>query len=256
MSQAADHDPRLADSAGQPWKGRHFESHGYERDDGAASAALIGALTAFREGRAGQADVVDAVRTARLLVPLVAHAGEEGHTAEGLRVDKTQELSLVTVAGPDGRTVLPVFSSVEALARWNPAARPIPVASRRAALAAAAERTDVLVLDPASPTEFAVRRPALWAIAQDTPWSPAAESPEVLAAFRSSVAGEASVTAIALAAGDPDARLAAPEVVVELSLVPGLDAAALTALLGRLQGSWAADEVIAGAVDSMAVRLR
>lgn len=256
MSPDAEHDPHLADSAGQPWKGRHFESHGYESDDGAASAALIGALTAFREGRAGQADVVDAVRSARLLVPLVAYAGDEGLTAEGLRVDKTQELSLVTVAGPDGRTVLPVFSSVEALSVWNPTARPIPVASRRAALAAAAEQTDVMVLDPASPTEFAVRRPALWAIAQDAPWTPAAESPEVLAGFRGSVAKESAVTGVAVAAGDPDARLAAPEVVVELSLVPGLDAAALSALLGRLQESWASDEVIAGAVDSLAVRLR
>jgi hypothetical protein len=216
---------------------------------------LISAIARFREGHATQNAVVDAVRGVRLLVPLVAHAGDEGVTDAGLRVDKTQELSLVTVSGPDGRRVLPAFTSVEALATWNPKARPIPVAARRAALAAAAEDTELIVLDPGSPTEFALRRPAVWAIAQDLPWLPVVADPEVGAAFERSIADEPAVAALRLVAGDPDARLSGRELVVVLALLPGLDQVALGALIGRLQASWAADATIAERVDSLGVKL-
>lgn len=246
----------FADSAGQPWQGRHFESHGAPSDDdGSAPPELISAVTAFRAGETTPDAVVDAVRSVRLLVPLIAHAGDEGVTDAGLRVDKTQELSIVTVAGPDGRTVLPAFTSVQALAAWNPAARPIPVAAPRIALAAVAEGTELIVLDPASETEFALRRPAVWAIARSLPWLPAAADPEVAAAFESSVADEPAVAALRLVAGDPGYRMLGPDVVVVLALLPGLDRAALGALTSRLQERWAAHPLIAERVDSLGVRL-
>ncbi|WP_066042996.1 SseB family protein [Herbiconiux solani] len=248
-----------ADSAGQPWKGRHFEAHagapGDEPDDGTAPPALLVALERFRAGTATQGEVVDALRSVRVLVPLVAHAGDEGLTDAGLRVDKTQELSLVTVGGPDGRTVLPAFSSVTALSAWNPKARPIPVDARRAALAAAAEGTELIVLDPGSPTEFALRRPAVWALAQDTPWQPAVDDPAVIGAFERSIQGEPVVAGILVIAGDAQARLSAPELVVVLALAPGLDQQQLQSLVASLQENWAADEVIANRVDSLSVRL-
>jgi len=199
--------------------------------------------------------VVDALRDVRLLVPLVAHAGDEGLTDAGLRVDKTQELSLVTVAGPDGRTVLPAFTSVTALSAWNPTARPIPVAARRAALAAAAEGTELIVLDPASPTEFGLRRPMVWAVAQDQPWLPAADDPEVSAAFERSVAAEPAVAGLRVVAGDPGATLRGRELVVVLALEAGLGKAELDALVARLQEAWADSDVIAARVDSLGVRL-
>ncbi|WP_368496653.1 SseB family protein [Herbiconiux sp. A18JL235] len=250
-------DPHLADSAGQPWKGRHFAAHDttHDTDDGAAPPLLLAALTSFAGGEAGQVDVVDALRDVRLLVPLVAHAGDEGVTEAGLRVDKTQELSLVTVAGPDGRTVLPAFSSVDALSRWNPSARPIPVEARRVALAAAAEGTELVVIDPASPTEFALRRPMVWALAQGEPWVPALADPAVAGAFELSVADEVVVAGVRLVAGDPHARLAGAEVVVVLALAPGLDQEALGALMARLQQRWSEHPLIAERVDSLSVRL-
>ncbi len=176
-------------------------------------------------------------------------------TDAGLRVDKTQELSLVTVAAPDGRRVLPAFTSVGALSAWNPKARPIPVEARRAALAAAAEGTELVVLDPASPTEFVLRRPAVWALAQDLSWTPAPLDPGVAEAFAASVADEAAVATVRLEPGDPDALFRGPEVHVVVALVPGLDQAQLNALVARLQTSWAADATIAERVDSLGVRL-
>ncbi len=251
----ADHDPRVTDSAGQPWAGRHFASHPSPDDDGSAPPELVAAIARFRAGEADQAVVVEAFRTSRLLVPLLAELGEAGVTPEGRRVDKRQELSIVTVQGPDDRTVLPVFSSVAAMTAWNSAARPVPATGPRVALAAASEGTDLVVLDPTSPTEFALRRPAVWAVAQERAWVPCYVDPEVATEFARSVIDEPAVTALVLAAGDPGARLHGPELRIELSLVPGLEASQLDGLLSRLSERWSRSELIASRVDSLEVAL-
>lgn len=249
-----DHDAST-DSAGQPWAGRSFGQTAFAGDDGTAPAQLSDALRRFRRHEAGEAAVVDAVRNSRLLIPLVAALGEAGLNEHGVTLDKSAELSIVTVAGPDGRNVLPVFSSVETMRHWNPTARPVPADGTRVALAAADEATDVVVLDATSSTEFTIRRPALWALAQSLPWSPSYSDPEVAAEFVASAAAEAQVVDVTLAAGDPDALLRGPELVVQLALRPGLDQAALTGLLERLQGKWASSELVASRVDSLEVRL-
>ena len=245
-----------ADSAGQEWQGRTFRPNPAAGDDGSADPALWQALTRFRAGEGSQSDVVDALRRARVLAPLVAEKGDEGVGPTGLVVDKTQELSIVTVAAPDGRKVLPVFTCVETMRAWNPEARPIPVAGTRAALAAAGEDTDLVVVDPTSPTEFVVRRPAVWAIAQEQAWAPAWLSAEVATAFHESIGQELAVQDIQLAAGDPAARLAGPELTVVLTLTQGLERAELDTVLQRLASRWAADDRIAVLVDSMQVSLR
>jgi hypothetical protein len=209
----------------------------------------------FREGSLAQADVVEAVRDVRLLVPLVARVGELGVDEHGRRFDKTQELSLVTVAAPDGRRVLPVFTSTQAMSAWNPSARPIPAASRRAALAAAGEDTPLMVLDATSDTEFVFRRPMLRAIAEDSPWMHPADDPVVLESFARSVEPETSVLSVRLVDGDSTARLAGPQLIVELALVPGLTRSELDELLETVQRRWQSDETIAERVDSLGVRL-
>lgn len=263
MSQATNHHHDVGshhhntgDSAGVPWAGRSFEENTNAADDGSADPNLIAAIARFRAGEGDQQEVVDAFRSARLLVPLLAEKGEEGLAPSGLRVDKTQELSIVTVAGPDGRRVQPVFSSVAAMSAWDPLARPVPVQAVRAALAASADDTDLIVLDPASDTEFVLRRPAVWAVAQEQPWEPSFVSPEVFAALQASVTTEMWVIDIAVVAGDPDARLQGPELIVVLELVDGLERGQLDAVLQRLATRWAADDRIAVLVDSLTVKLR
>ncbi|MEX1079478.1 MAG: SseB family protein [Homoserinimonas sp.] len=250
-----DHHGRAADSAGQPWAGRSFGETAYSGDDGTAPPALLAAIQRFRTDDADEATVVDALRDARLLIPLVARLGESGVNDHGVPVDKSAELSIVTVAGPDGRNVLPVFSSVAAMGRWNPAARPVPADGVRVALAAADEGTDLVVLDATSDTEFVIRRPALWAVAQSLPWTPGHSDREVAAEFAASTAGEPDIVSVTVAAGDPDATLRGPEIVVQLALRAGLDQAALADLLERVQSRWAASELIASRVDSLAVKL-
>lgn len=246
------------DSSGRPWAGRAFESNAHSSDDGSAPPELIAALRRFRDGDGGPVDVVQAFAGSRLLIPLLAHLGDGGTEVgeHGLAVEKSQELSIVTVQGPDGRAVLPVFSSVDALRTWNPAARPVPADGVRVALAAADDSTDLVVLDPGSATEFGLRRPAVWAVAQGLAWRPAAESDDIRDAFERSVGGELAVLRIGLIDGDPQARLLGPELIVELELMSGLERTELDAVLARLARRWAADDAIATGVDSLKVRLR
>ena len=121
------------DSAGVPWAGRSFQPNPHAADDGRAPEALAAAVRRFRSGEGGQAEVVAAFGGSRLLIPLLADLGDGGAELgeHGLPVDKSQELSIVTVEGPDGRRVLPVFASVEAMSAWNPVARPVPPAAVR-----------------------------------------------------------------------------------------------------------------------------
>ena len=253
--ESCDHGNR-GDSAGVPWAGRSFEPNPHAADDGSADPALLDALLRFRAGEGGQVEVVDAFRDARVLVPLVAEKGEEGVAPGGLAVDKTQELSIVTVAAPDGRRAQPVFSSVATMSAWDRTARPIPVEAGRVALAASAEDTDLIVLDPGSDTEFVIRRPAVWTVAQGQPWEPSFLSPEVYTGLQESVAAELAVIDVSVAAGDAEARLRGPELVVVLELVDGLDQTQLDAVLARLAQRWATDDRIAVLVDSLKVQLR
>jgi hypothetical protein len=245
----------VSDSAGQPWEGRRFQHRSASDDDGSVPVALAFALEQFRAGEIGEARVVDVIRDSRLLIPLVAQLAEAGIGEHGLTADKSAELAIVTVAGPDGRNVMPVFSSVDAMQRWNPLARPVPADAARVALAAASEGTELVVLDPTSSTEFVIRRPALWAIAQSQPWIPSYLDAEILDEFRASVRPESVVASVTLEPGDADARLAGPELVVNLALQPGLARSELDALLTRLQARWTSSEPIAVRVDSLTVRL-
>jgi hypothetical protein len=243
-----------ADSAGIPFEGRRFHENPSSADDGSAPERVIEAIRRLHAGELGIAEVVAALHPERLLVPLIAEAGDEGVGPYGQKVDKTQELSIVTVAGPDGRSVLPVFTSVDAMRRWDPQARPIPIQASRIALAAASEGTPLVIVDPGSDTQLVVRAPAFRALATGEGWTPAFEDPEVAAAFAASVDGEPGVRAIGLAPGDPHARLAGPELVAVVQLAE-LSDDERHALVGRLEARWAADELIASRVDSLALRL-
>ncbi len=252
MSPGAD---RPADSAGQPWAGRRFESNANAADDGSAPAAFLAVMAGFRTGASSIADVVEVVRGCRLLIPLIAVAGETGTTADGLLVDKTQELSIITVAGPDGRAIVPVFSSVDAMRRWRSDARPVPADAVRVALAAAAEHTDRIVIDPRSPdTLVALPRPAVWAIAQGQPWVPAVDDPEVLEAIARPAAQHPELWGVSLLAGDPQGRGEAPEVVVRLGVTAGTATERLRAIIEHLSATWAADPVVAERIDSLTVQ--
>jgi hypothetical protein len=251
-----------ADSAGQSWSGRAFEPNAFADDDGSTPPAFAEAIATFRslaendeKRAAAHAAVIDAVRVSRFLIPLVAEAGDEGETEAGLRVDKTQELAIVRVTGPDGQTVLPIFSNVAAMSAWRADARPVPAEGRRAAVSALSDDCTWVVIDPTSDTELVVRHPALRAIASEEPWTPPHVDLAVREALHVAFSADSQIAGFALATADPDARGAGHDLVIQLRLEPGLSPEALDSLLTELGARIAQSRLLTERVDNLLVQL-
>lgn len=272
-------------------------------DDGSAAPAVAAALAAVADGTGTVAQVVAALAGTRVLVPVLAELEPDDATAPAAEdhphetpardvppagppvlhaEEKAASAGIVALRAPDGRTALPVFSSVATMARWRPDARPVPSDIARAALSAVTEGWELLVVDPGGPVTVLVPRPAVWALAQGQPWERAVTEtpagrvvdPDVRAAVRAAVlgvlpAGEgagrrwgrlrrasgAAGTAPALVRLDvrPGDRA---EVAVELTLAPGLDRSALDAASALVGSALAADETVTRRVDSLELRFR
>lgn len=208
-------------------------------------------MRALRDGRSEASAVLDVLRDARLLVPLVADLAEADHGVHGTAGTRAQ-LALPTVAGPDGRRVLPAFSSAAAMAAWNPAARPIPAPARQVALGAAGDGVELVVIDPGSPTRFGLRRGALEALARATAWTPSWLDSGVLASFQSAVVVEPLLAAVTVQPGDPLCTLDGAEVRVVLTPVgPGARVGA--GIVDRLRERWSSDPAILRLVDSISI---
>lgn len=260
------------DSAGQPWAGRSLAGedatiHNFEDDDGSADAGYLAALSALAAGTGSESAVVASLATARVFVPIIARLAEEGDGAAGLRSDKQADMALVTLKAPDGRTAMPVFTSMAALQAWHPEARPVAVYAARAALSAVAEAAELLVLDPGSDVTFVVRRPAVWALARQHAWVPSYDDPDLAEALRASVTGFPEVRRVGIHPGGGVASSTAdglrlsgggsgPELQVLLYLEEGLDAARVQAIVAGLNGIWSRNELFAERVDSIEVKLQ
>ncbi|MEV7454043.1 SseB family protein, partial [Streptomyces nigra] len=118
----------------------------FSDDDGTADPRLSAALAAWAEDRTAEGPVLEALRDARLLVPVVAVLGEVEEDEKGMRREKTSDMAVPTLKAGN-RTALPAFTSTESLARWDPAARPVAV-PLRSALEAATGATAGLLLQP------------------------------------------------------------------------------------------------------------
>lgn len=213
---------KYSDSAGVPWSGRTIQQNIYHQDTGEADPNLLEALLAFKTNPTNQSEILERFSSARVLVPLVAFLQEAEDGSHGLKVDKSAELSIVSVMGPDGQRALPIFSSVASMARWNQNARPVPNNGRTVALAAVAEGNTRVVIDPGSETEFVLRRPALEAAAQGISWVHPEENPEVIAIADASLTSFSEVVSFTLRNGDPAGTLSNHELLVVIYLVDGL----------------------------------
>ncbi|MET3721406.1 MULTISPECIES: SseB family protein [unclassified Arthrobacter] len=261
-----------ADSAGRPWEGRSLAGddgkiHNFEDDDGTADAGYLTAVRALVDGSGDEASVVASLATARVFIPIIARLGAEAEGVDGLKADKQADMALVTLKAADGRTAMPAFTSVDQLAAWHPEARPVAVYAARAALSAVAEGAELLVLDPGSDVTLVVRRPAVWALAQQQGWVPSYTDSALAAEMAAAAAGFRSVRNIELLPGSGvaavtggGARLsgggAGPELQVVLYLKDGLDAAAVQELVAGLQAAWSRNVLFGERVDSLEIKLR
>jgi len=138
-------------------------------DDGAVDPRVEAALADLPPGGAPTPRLVAALASGRLLVPLVAVLGGAGARG-GHRTDKASHLASVSTTGRDGRRGQLAFTSLETMRRWDPAARPVPVATRGVAAAALADGADAVVVDLAGPVVVELDGPLLHALAAG--WDP------------------------------------------------------------------------------------
>lgn len=246
---------RFSDSAGVPWEGRELHENNFANDDGSADVTLIETITKFQSGEAKNEDVVAAFSKARLLIPLLADLSESEIGEHGHKVDKSAELSIVTVGTPDDQNGLPVFSSVAAMQRWNASARPVPSDATRVAIAAASEGNTRIILDAEGPTEFAIRRPAIAAIAQEEKWVHPARDSRVSEEFALVLADVEEFLSFDLEDCDPQSRLHSAELQLVLKLAEGLTGERVQDLMQGLAKKLAESSVIAEHVDSLRVKL-
>jgi hypothetical protein len=261
-----------SDSAGRPWEGRSLAGddakiHNFEDDDGTADAGYLAAAGALVDGSGDEAAVVASLATARVFIPIIAQLGAEAQGVDGLTADKQADMALVTLKAADGRTAMPAFTSADRLAAWHPNARPVAVYAARAALSAVADGAELLVLDPGSDVTLEVRRPAVWALAQQQEWIPSYTDAALAAEMASAAGGFPAVRNIELLPGSGVAAVtgggvplsgggAGPELQVVLYLEDGLDAAAVQGLVAGLQAAWSRNVLFGERVDSLEIKLR
>jgi hypothetical protein len=168
--------------------------------------------------------------------------------------DKIQELSVITVAGPSGEKVIPVFTSVAAMTAWNSDARPIPIDAQRVALAAASEQTDRIVVNPGTDS-IVLRRPVVWSIAQGNPYIAPWESVEFLAETRKLLAGIDNLLEVNVGSGDSNATGDGHDVTLLLALPDGLNAEQVQTLINAVQDRVAGNELFVSEVDALTLTL-
>lgn len=188
---------RPADSAGTSWEGRDLASagidgstnplHAFDTDDGLESDAWTKVSQDLVDGNADEKDVFRVLENLRVfaaVIPTVAETVTHTHTDEhgdehSIDSDKEADVALVSLKAADGRGALPVFTSIPKLTEWHQGARPVAVWMPRACLSAVDEGNELVVIDPGATVTYVVRRPEVYALAQQKPWTPSYEDVEI-----------------------------------------------------------------------------
>lgn len=261
-----------ADSAGQPWSGRDLTGdgnplHNFDSDDGGPDPSYVAAMAALMDGTGGEQAVHRALAQARVFVPVIATLAEGGIGEHGFTEDKEADMALVTIKAPDGRPALPVFSSVDRLHSWHAQARPVAVYAPRAALSAVAEKAQLLVIDPGADLTFVLRRPAMWALAQQRDWTPSYEDTGLVPVLQSAADADPAIVGLTAAPGRGVASRSAdgtvvpgggpgPELRIEVTVAPETGREQVTAILQRLQRALGSNAEFAARVDSLELGLQ
>ncbi|HEX9033475.1 MAG TPA: SseB family protein [Streptosporangiaceae bacterium] len=210
----------------------------FRDDQGAADPAVTAALDAFAAGLGSETEVLAAIARGRLLVPVVAvlaeqmssedQPGPDGAAAAGAGDgagrgagigggEKASEMAMPTLIGLDGRRAIPAFTCLDSMRRWQPDARPVPVAARHVWQAAEADSCAV-VIDVGGPVPFAVEGARLTALARGEAPPPPYADPDVHEVVSTVLAGQLDVAAFELR---PPETGADRDLEIALTLAPG-----------------------------------
>ena len=157
---------RVVDGArehGSLGRGRSLAEPQFPGDDGAADPRVRDLVARGADGQLDPVWVARSLRHVRLLATVVAvlDAMDE---AGG---DKDSHMAVVSMVNEAGEKGLLAFTGTDALAGWNPEARPVPALGREIARAAAEDGAAAVVLDVAGPARLVLQGTALAALADD-----------------------------------------------------------------------------------------
>ena len=110
-------------------------------------------------------------------------------------------MALPTLIGQDGRAAVLAFTSLDALTRWRPDARPVAVPAARA-WQAGAEEASAVVIDVAGPVPVTVEGARLAALAAGRPAPLPHQDPDVLAALHAALGDEPLIVQASLTTPD------------------------------------------------------
>jgi SseB protein N-terminal domain len=199
-------------------------------DDGAANPALASALA---DPAVSRAALHNALEHARLIVPILA-VGEESSAVD---------MATVIITGRDDRRGLLAFTSTDAMSAWDANARPVPVSSRRAALAALDEGCAAILLDDGSGRLRPIEGSLLRALAAGRSYSSVAADDVIHHALVHVLDREPSVVR-AWVDDAPDTGDGAQRAIVSIEVTDNLGVIDLTALGERLGNAFANDDLL------------
>jgi hypothetical protein len=210
-------------------------------DDGKPDPRVAAVLARYAAGQEAEQAALAALAAARLLIPLVEREatdpadtssearpraadgpgpgeadgpgpGEpaDPHPAAACRTAGSapgREMAFPTLIGRDGRPALLAFTSLRALTRWRPDARPVPALAVQVFQTAVADSCAV-VIDVAGPVPLAVDGARLAALAQGEPPPAPQDDPDVHAQITEALAGEPAISGAELSGGGDGTDLA------------------------------------------------
>ncbi len=169
-------------------------------DDGTADPRLAAVLARYAAGQESERAVLTALAGTRLLVPLVErpagqageHAADGDHGADGCDHQLTREMAFPMLIGRDGRPALLAFTSLAALAGWQPQARPVPAPAGQV-WGSAVDSQCAVVIDVAGPVPVAVDGARLAALAAGEPPPEPHTDPDIQADVAAALTGAAAL---------------------------------------------------------------
>ena len=194
---ATTNQPEPPATMNEPGDGRRLVSPGrFTADDGSTDPNICAALSAPVDSDR----LRDAMRAGRLIVAIVASPAETGESGGS-------QMSVVSMVAADGRRGLLAFTGLDAMHRWNPHARPVPVSGPEVAQAALDDGCEAVVIDIAGPSLAVVAEPDLVELANRDPLDHAAE---LLTEAWASASGEASMPDVSVDASSGTVRVTLP----------------------------------------------
>ena len=144
-------------------RGRSLAQPQFPGDDGAADPRIRDLVARAAGGALDPAWVARTLRGTRLLATVVAVLDAVDENGG----DKDSHMAVVSMVNESGEKGLLAFTGTDALAAWNPDARPVPAHGRDVARAALDDGASAVVVDVAGPARLVLEGTALAVLADD-----------------------------------------------------------------------------------------